>query len=153
MFNRTLNLQWFLIQTNVTTCILILQAFIIQLLKLQSLDFDSLWKYSREWNRKLIILTMIIHHFCLLISFVVSLSVLTSYCGIKLCWINLCSIIVRFINILMLICLCFFSAVSNTYCCIYCLWNQCTVIHKFWSIQLLVLVREVGHFLSSQRHR
>ena len=134
MFNWTLNLQWFLIQTNVTTCILILQAFIIQLLKLQSLGFNSLWKYSREWNRKLIILTMIIHHICLLISFVVSLSVLTSYCGIKLCWINLCSIIVCFINILMLICLCFFSAVSNTYCCIYCLWNQCTVIHKFCSI-------------------
>ena len=107
MFNRTLNLQWFLIQTNVTTCTLILQAFIIHSLKLHSLDFNSLWKYSREWNRKLIILTMIIHHFCLLISFVVSLSVLTSYCGIKLCWINLCSIIVRFINLLMLICLCF----------------------------------------------
>ena len=134
MFNRTLNLQWFLIQTNVTTCILILQAFIIQLLKLQSLDFDSLWKYSREWNRKLIILTMIIHHLCLLISFVVSLSVLTSYCGIKLCWINLCSIIVRFINLLMLICLCFFSTVSNTYFCIYCLWNQCTIVHTFCSI-------------------
>ena len=107
MFNRTLNLQWFLIQTNVTTCTLILQAFIIHSLKLHSLDFNSLWKYSREWNRKLIILTMIIHHFCLLISFVVSLSALTSYCGIKLCWINLCSIIVRFINLLMLICLCF----------------------------------------------
>ena len=131
MFKRTLNLQWFLIQTNVTTCILILQAFIIQLLKLQSLDFDSLWKYSREWNRKLIILTMIIHHFCLLISFVVSLSVFTSYCGIKVCWINVCSIIVRFINLLMLICLCFLRTISNTYCCIYCLWNQCTFIHKF----------------------
>ena len=134
MFNRTLNLQWFLIQTNVTTCILILQAFIIQLLKLQSLDFDSLWKYSREWNRKLIILTMIIHHFCLLISFVVSLSVFTSYCGIKVCWINVCSIIVRYINLLMLICLCFLRTISNTYCCIYCLWNQCTFIHKFCSI-------------------